>query len=95
MRIMLFSVAIAASTAAHAQTVDLSDLWMACDLAQVDAAGDAPMADEITSVRVVEQPRGGPALQISAATEAGDALFCEMNVDVVTFRHNDATIVGE
>lgn len=91
MRIWIAACVLAFSTPGGA--VDLTDLWMACDLAQVDAGGDAPMASAIEQVSLVETPDADPRLRLLATTTDGDALYCEMDVEVATFRHNDQTII--
>ncbi len=68
---------------------------MACDLAQIDAGGDAPMPDAIESVKLKERAGEPTLLQVLASTSDGTALFCEMAVEVVTFRHNSEAVIDE
>lgn len=93
MRKLILAVAVAMPTTVAAQTVELDDLWMACDLAQVDAGGDAPMATAIEQISLQERADQPDLLQIIASTPNGDALYCEIAIDVVTFRHNSETLV--
>lgn len=86
---------ITCASASQAQTIDLTDLWMACDLAQVDAGGDAPMASSIDEVALIEIPGQSPSLRILATAEDGEALFCDMTVRVGTFRYGSETIIGD
>ena len=95
MRMLLAATLLALTANAHAQVVNLDDLWMACDLAQIDAGGDAPMPDAIKLVKLKERAGEPPLLQVLASTSDGTALFCEIAVEVVTFRHNSETLIGE
>lgn len=94
-KLLATALILSGTTLSSAQIVDLTDLWMACDLAQVDAGGDAPMAASIGQVSFLESAGDRPKLQLLAVGQDGEALFCEMEIDVVTFRHGSETIIDE
>ncbi|WP_111349256.1 hypothetical protein [Acuticoccus sediminis] len=95
MREMIIAAAMLVASAPTARSAGLDDLWMACDLAQIDALGDAPLPDRINVVRLQPTSDGQYLIQLLASTSAGDALFCELDYQVVTFRHGSTTIIGE
>ena len=94
MRKTVLAAAMLTATTASAQEMSaFGDLWMACDLAQLDAGADAPMPDRLESIRILERPGEKPTLRILASTYSGEAMFCEMEVDVTAFRINDQNLL--
>lgn len=83
---------LAASEASAVTPDDLERLWAICDLPQVDAGGDAPKADVISRIDFLDRGDGVIVLKM-LGQGGGDALYCELDTRVTTFRDNATTII--
>lgn len=77
-----------------AQNVPISDIWDVCDLAMLDRGFDPPLAAKFEQFRM--QPgEDGSTLQVIATGADGEAMFCEIETTVKTFRVDTETYVSD